>query len=80
MDGQWIDNRTNQFVVGFEHGYDADGGAQSDICARAAEVSARRNPCGWPKNRKNKLSMQEIDREIRAYRAERSQTVSTSRS
>jgi hypothetical protein len=24
------------------------------------------------KNRKNKLSMQEIDREIRAYRAERS--------
>jgi len=32
------------------------------------------------KNRKNKLSMQEIDREIRAYRAERSQTVSTSRS
>jgi hypothetical protein len=51
-----------------------------DICARAAEVSARRNPCGWPKNRKNKLSMQEIDREIRAYRAERSQTVSTSRS
>jgi len=31
------------------------------------------------KNGKNKLSMREIDREIRAYRAERSQTPSTSR-